>query len=212
MKVLDITVPIEVYYNTNESDKIIRLSKELVETDLFKSDEIKIIGVGKLLKSKGFDRMVKIINKLVGERYPVHLYILGEGPLRKELEQYIKENKLYDYVTLLGYQTNPYKYVAKSDLFICASHAEGFSTATTEALIVGTPVCTVEVAGMKEMLGENNEYGVIVENSEEKLYEGIKKLISNPELLQMYKQKAIERGKEFSTEKTVQAVEKMFLE
>ena len=58
-----------------------------------------------------------------------------------------------DVVTLLGYQTNPYKYVAKCDLFVCASFAEGFSTAATEALIVGTPVCTVEVSGMKEMLG-----------------------------------------------------------
>ena len=47
-----------------------------------------------------------------------------------------------------------------------------FSTAATEALIVGTPVCTVEVSGMKEMLGENDEYGIVTENSEEALYEG----------------------------------------
>ena len=70
-------------------------------------------------------------------------------------------------VTLLGYQTNPYKYVAGCDLFVCSSYAEGFSTAATEALIVGTTVCTVEVSGMKEMLGENNEYGIVTENSEE---------------------------------------------
>ena len=68
------------------------------------------------------------------------------------------------YVDFLGYQTNLYKYVAKCDLFVCASHAEGFSTAATEALILGVPVCTVEVSGMKEMLGENNEYGIITEN------------------------------------------------
>ena len=61
----------------------------------------------------------------------------------------------------MGYQTNPYKYLAKCDLFVCSSHSEGFSTAATEALIVGVPVCSVEVSGMREMLGENNEYGVI---------------------------------------------------
>lgn len=141
----------------------------------------------------------------------MHLYALGVGPLRDELERYRVENHLERKITLLGYQTNPYKYVSKCDLFVCASYAEGFSTAATEALIVGTPVCTVEVSGMKEMLGENNEYGLVVENNEEALYQGIKKLLDAPELLKHYKKKAAERGKMFSTEKTVRAVEEMLL-
>ncbi|MBR0136232.1 MAG: glycosyltransferase, partial [Clostridia bacterium] len=95
--------------------------------------------------------------------------------------------------------------------FVCASMAEGFSTAATEALIVGTPVCTVEVSGMKEMLGENNEYGIVTENSEEGLYRGIKSLLDDPELLAHYKRKAEERGRSFSTETTVKAVEDMLL-
>ena len=141
----------------------------------------------------------------------MHLYALGVGPLRDELERYRVENHLEGKITLLGYQTNPYKYVAKCDLFVCASYAEGFSTAATEALIVGTPVCTVEVSGMKEMLGENNEYGLVVKNNEEALYQGIKKLLDAPELLKHYKKKAKERGKMFSTEKTVNAVQNMLL-
>ena len=56
------------------------------------------------------------------------------------------------------------KYVARCDWFICPSFEEGFSTAATEALVVGTPVVTTLCSGMKEMLGENNEYGIIVEN------------------------------------------------
>ena len=114
-------------------------------------------------------------------------------------------------MTLLGYDTNPYRYVAKCDLFICASHAEGFSTAATEALIVGTPVCTVEVSGMKEMLGENNEWGIVTPNDDEALYQGIKRLLDDPALLMHYKEKAVQRGKTFSTENTVDAVEKMLL-
>lgn len=120
----------------------------------------------------------------------MHLYILGIGPLQAEMEEYIRRNELQDTVTLLGYQTNPYNYVSKCDLFVCASFAEGFSTAATEALIVGTPVCTVEVSGMKEMLGEHNEWGVVTENSEDELYLGIKKLLDDPALLAHYKAKA----------------------
>ena len=108
-------------------------------------------------------------------------------------------------------QANPYKYVAKCDLFVCASYAEGFSTAATEALIVGTPVCTVEVSGMKEMLGENNEYGIVCDNNEDSLYESIKELLDSPDKLNYYTEQAKKRGKDFNTYHTVKAVEEMLL-
>ena len=197
-----------VLYNTNESDKIISLATE--ETKM--SDEnFNWCGVGKLAPVKGFDRMIRIQKRLLGDGYKVALYILGEGRQRAELEKLVAECGVSDSVTFLGYQTNPYKYVARSDLFVCASFAEGFSTAATEALIVGTPVCTVEVSGMKEMLGEDNEWGIVTENDEEALYQGIKRLLDAPELLAHYKEKAAQRGKTFSTENTVKAVEDMLL-
>lgn len=203
--------PVDVLYNTNESAQIVRLSAEAVEPGLFSSDELKLVGVGKLLQNKGFDRLLAIVGRLRAEGLPVHLYLLGVGPMQAELERYAAENGLQDVFTLLGYRTNPYKYVAKCDLFVCASHAEGFSTAATEALIVGTPVCTVEVSGMKEMLGENDEWGVVTENDDEALYRGLRALLRDPALLAHYKQQAAERGKTFSTEHTTKAVEEMLL-
>lgn len=211
LKALPVKVPMQVLYNTNESAAIVQQSKEAVDVGLFQDGEIKLVGVGKLLKHKGFDRMVRIVKRLDSEGYPVHLYALGVGPLRDKLERYRVENHLERKITLLGYQTNPYKYVSKCDLFVCASFAEGFSTAATEALIVGTPVCTVEVSGMKEMLGEHNEWGIVTENSEEALHQGIKDLLDHPDKLVHYKEKAIERGKTFSTENTVRAAEEMLL-
>lgn len=209
--ILGIKAPTDVLYNTNESDKILALSNDEVTECDFSSEEIKIVSVGKLLKSKGVDRTLRIIKRLVAEGDPVHFYVLGIGEEEDNLKRYIQENDLKEKCTMLGYQTNPYKYVAKCDLFVCASKAEGFSTAATEALIVGTPVCTVEVSGMKEMLGENNEYGIVTENSEEALYQGIKGLLDDPALLIHYKRQAEIRGKVFSTENTVRAVEEMLL-
>lgn len=208
---LDIPAIHEVLYNTNESEQIRNQSLEAAEDALFSADEMKLVGVGKLLPNKGFDRLLRIANHLRDEGYPVHIYLLGVGPEKQKLVAYAKEHGMESAVTFLGYQTNPYKFVAKCDLFVCSSFSEGFSTAATEALIVGTPVCTVEVAGMKEMLGENNEYGVVVPNDEEALYEGIKGLLDDMELLAHYKQKAKERGATFSTENTVRAVEEMLM-
>ena len=204
-------VPVDVLYNTNESGQIRALAGEPVAENVFSENEIKLVGVGKLLYNKGFHRMLPAIQKLRQDGHPVHLYILGVGPAEAELKRQAKELGIAEAVTLLGYDTNPYKYVAKCDLFVCASFAEGFSTAATEALIVGTPVCTVEVSGMKEMLGENNEYGLVTENNEEALYQGIKKLLDDPALLNHYKKQAALRGQNFSTEETVRAVEEMLL-
>ena len=129
--------------------------------------------------------------------------------MEEALKQQARETGISNAVTLLGYQTNPYKYVAKCDLFVCASLAEGFSTAATEALIVGTPVCTADVSGMKEMLGSSNEWGIVTENDDEALYRGIKSLVEDPTLLEHYRIQAQVRGRTFSTENTVRAVEEM---
>lgn len=207
-RLLDYQKPCRVLYNTVESDKILAGASEEAPK-LADDGMVRLIAVGTLKQSKGYMRLLKIVKRLRDEQYPMHLYILGIGPLQAEMEEYIRRNELQDTVTLLRYQTNPYKYVSKCDLFVCTSFAEGFSTAATEALIVGTPVCTVEVSGMKEMLGENNEWGIVTENSEEALYQGIKELLDEPALLAHYREQAAERGKMFSTKKTVRAVEEM---
>lgn len=64
---------------------------------------------------------------------------------------------------------------------------------------------------MKEMLGDHNEWGIVTENDEQALYAGIKSLLDDPELLHSYKQKAKVRGRNFSTEHTVNAVQDMLL-
>lgn len=198
-----------VLYNTVESERIRTLADEVVEDVVFSKDEYNICSVGTLKPSKGYDRLIRVHDRLWKEGFPIHTYILGEGPEEKKLKSLVESLGHKETVSFLGYQINPYKYIKKCDLLTCSSFAEGFSTAATEALIVGTPVCTVEVSGMKEMLGENNEYGVVTENNEDALYLGVKSLLRDPKQLAYYKMKAIQRGKAFSTENTVEKVENM---
>ena len=202
----------QVLYNTNETAQMLEKARQPLPENTFRGDCVNLIGMGKLVPVKGFDRLIRIHARLRREGYPIHTYLLGEGNLENELKKLALDEGVHDSVTFLGYQTNPYKYVAGCDLFVCSSHTEGFSTAATEALIVGTPVCTVEVSGMREMLGERNEYGLVTENDENALYEGIKKLLDDPQLLKHYKKQAALRGRDFSTEETVRAVEEMLLD
>ena len=203
--------PVYVLYNTNETDQIRELAKDPVDDIVFKDDEIKLVGVGKLMPNKGFDKLARIHARLIREGYKVHTYILGEGPERNKIEKIVDENGCADTFTLLGYRTNPYKYVAKCDIFVCSSVAEGFSTATTEALILGIPVVATKVSGMEEMLGKNNEFGIVVDGTgEDKLYDGLKVMVSSLKIREKYRDKARERSKIFSKENTVSEVEKMF--
>ena len=198
----------EVIYNIIDSDKIRELAKEPVEDVTLCEDEFNIISVGKVIPVKGYDRLARIHKQLLDNGLKVHTYILGIGSQRAEIEQYCTENHIRDSFTFLGYQMNPYKYMSKADLFVCSSLSEGLSTAVTEALITGLPVVTTDVSGMRELLG-NSAFGIITENTEDALYDSIKKLIENRELLAEQKEKAVERGKMFGSSQTISSVQNM---
>lgn len=200
---------ITVKYNTNETGKIVSLSSDKVSNSRFKKDELTVCSVAKVVHTKGFDRLLNVHKRLLEENLPHKVYFLGIGEEKSFLEKQIAKYNLQNSFILLGFDENPYKYVANCDLYVCSSRREGFSTAVTEALVVGTPVVSTDCSGAKELLGENNEYGIVVENSEEGLYEGIKKMLSDKELLAHYKKQAQLRGSYFSKEKTVKAVEDM---
>ena len=152
---------------------------------------------------------MKIHKKLLDDGIKNHVYILGIGEEQEKYEKYLKDNHLEDTFTFLGFRDNPYKYVKNADLYVCSSRREGFSTAVTEALIVGTPVVSTNCSGAYELLGDNNEYGIVTENDGNALYDGIKKILTENGLLEHYAKQAKIRGQRFSTEKTVKAVEDM---
>ncbi len=198
-----------VLYNTVETATIISKSLEAIEDVRLSKNVINVCSVGKIDSNKGYDRLARVHKKLIEEGFLHNIYVLGIGEQREEIETYISENNLSKSFMFLGYRDNPYKYVKNCDLYVCSSHREGFSTAVTEALVVGTPVVSTCCSGAHELLGYNNEYGIVTENSEEGIYEGLKKMLSDKELLDHYKKQAALRGKRFSTSNTVLAVEEM---
>lgn len=200
----------KVLYNTNESEKIIEKSNETVDDVQFNHNVLNICSVGKIVHIKGYDRLLNVHKKLLEEGYNQHIYLIGIGEQQSELEKYIEENELTNSVTFLGFKDNPYKYMAQCDLYVCSSRREGFSTAVTESLIIGCPVVSTNCSGAYELLGSNNEYGIVTENSTEGIYEGVKHMISDSKTLMYYREMSQLRGKDFQKEKTVHEVEKIF--
>lgn len=200
---------VEVLYNTNETDIIRERSKEDVNDFDVDPSFVNICSVAKLVPSKGYDRLLRVHNRLIKEGLKHRIYVIGKGENRKELEKSIREYNLEDTFKIIGFKENPYKYMAQCDLYICSSRKEGFSTAVTEALILGLPVVSTRCSGAEELLGRKDEYGIVVDNSEEGIYEGLKRMIESEELRRNYKLKSEERGRSFCKERTVLEVENM---
>lgn len=164
-----------VVHNVINAQKIISMSQELNDEE-YRTDGLKIVTVGRLVEAKGYDRLLRIISDLEKE-YNLELWIIGDGNDRKKLEKIIEEKDIKS-VKLMGFKENPYSYMKKADLFVCSSFSEGYSTAVSEAVVMGIPVITTRCAGMDEILN-NGEYGLIVENSEEDLKNAMESLLKD---------------------------------
>lgn len=200
---------IKVLYNTNETETIKSISKQPVDDLVFGDGIPTIVSVAKIEHSKGYDRLLEIHKRLIDEGIQHRVYVFGIGDEKNKLELLSQKYGVEDTFKFVGFKDKPYNYLSKADLYVCSSRREGFSTAVTEALIVGIPVVSTECSGAKELLGENNEYGIVVENSTEGVYQGVRKMLLDNELRKNYKEQAIARGEYFSKEKTVKAVEEM---
>lgn len=176
-----------VIYNVVNGERIIELSKE--ESDvLLNNNELNLVSVGRLHEMKGYGRLIDTIYKLKcdGIFDKVKLRIYGDGPLFESLNQKIVDLDLTNDVFLMGSVMNPYKYIKNSDLFILSSIYEPFGLVIVESLTLSVPVlATLNSATDKLILNDYN--GLIVENSLDGLYSGLKKIIENKEILKKYK-------------------------
>ena len=203
--------PNKVIRNIIDTNDIEKKSTEKIEDTRFDNPNVKVITIGRLMPQKGYDRLLKIHKELIDESYKYSLYILGQGSERKRLEDYIKNNNIEECTYLLGYDENPYKYLKNSDFFVCSSYREGYSTAVTEATILGIPVITTLCSGMNEIL-DNGKYGIIVDNNEKALKQAIKIFLDNPNEIEKYKKLAQERSKYFKIDSQIKEIEELFEE
>lgn len=183
-------------------------ANEDVNLSIMDKSKPALLSIGRLNNQKGYDRLLRVVKRLNDDKIDFNIYILGEGGERKALESYIQTNKLNN-VTLLGFKSNPYAYLKNSDLFVCSSRSEGFSTVISESIILNVPIITTNCAGMKEQLGDS-EYGLIVENDENDLYEGLKSILTDKNLYEKYKESVRDRSKIFNMRMLLEQIEELF--
>ena len=197
---------IEITIIPNPIDKEILINKSFEEVYCIRQRGIPtLIAIGRLEPIKGFDRLLDIHKRLIHEGYNHNLVILGEGSLFQEYQTIIKNHELTDSVRLLGFQSNPYKYLIQADVLVSSSLAEGFSLVIAEALILGIPVLATQTAGSLDILGVEN----VIPNSEQALYENIKMILTDSKRLQSMKTWAMEYAEKYDSKNIIKQIEQL---
>ena len=182
-------------YNPIDDGRIKQQAKE--DTELEKNSGVMtMVSVGRVQAQKGYIRLMKILQRLKEEGFRYEFWLIGDGPDMEEVSAYVKDKDLKE-VRLLGSRNNPHAFTAKADLFVCSSFYEGYSTACTEACILGVPVITTDVSGGREII-EEAEAGMVTGLSDDELYEGLKAVLSDPGKVRQWKEKLSETSHRFS--------------
>ncbi|WP_448920223.1 glycosyltransferase [Eubacterium sp.] len=174
-----------VIYNFFDVETIVDKSKENFSYQV-KNDELILLSVGRMTTQKSYGRFLNVLSRVKNDGYNFIWYVLGDGQEKEKIEMKITELNLNENVVLVGLTDNPYKYMKNCDLFVLPSEWEGFPTVTVEAKILSCPVLATDVSGIKEQL-IHGETGWIVNNDENAIYEGLKYLFDNLNLLEKLK-------------------------
>lgn len=176
----------EVINNLVNIDRIKEKVKEEVQID--KNDKLRFISVGRLHKIKGYDRLLEAVSKLEKENLieNVEFKIYGDGPEKENLLLKIDNLGLNEKFKLMGETSNPYSKIINSDLFILSSFFETFGLVIVEAMTLKVPVLATSNSATFELI-DNDKNGKIVENSADGLYQGLKFILNNLDVLNKYK-------------------------
>ncbi len=126
-----------------------------------------IVHVGGFSFEKNHKGLLSIFEQWIG-RYPdSHLHLVGDGPLRAEIEQIVFHKKLSDKITFYGFSKNALSYMHQADVLVLPSIIEGLPGVILEGMYVQTPVIAYNVGGVSEVV-QNNQTGFLIEKGDEK--------------------------------------------
>jgi len=196
---------------------------ELKKCRKTKNDKFTFVTIGRLDEGKNHALLIKALKNL---NLNADLWIIGDGPLRKDLEKMVKNLKLEDKVIFWGRQKNVYEFLNKADCFVFSSNYEGFPNVLLEALNCSLPIISTDCkSGPREILAPDSnilkqtedievaEYGILTKvGSVESMTKAMRMMCENKELRYNFAKKSQNRVKEFEVEKIIKEWEKVINE
>jgi glycosyltransferase involved in cell wall biosynthesis len=195
-------------YNPLDTDEILEKAKQPTDNYSFSSEIPTFIAIGTVYPAKGYDRLLAVHKKLLLERHQHRILIIGDGNSFDKISKLKTKLQIEQTVEMLGFTDNPYPYLKYADYFILSSRYEGFPTVLFEAITLKKKIIATDVSGVKEML-EDGKLGLVVENSEDGIYEGMKKALENPKNFKIFDERLKSYEMPFELENSVQSIVKI---
>lgn len=197
---------IRVLYNAIDLTKAIEKSKQTIET--LPQGQTNFILLTRTSPEKRTDRLISAARRLKEEGYDLHIYIIGEGMDSQSMQNSIAISHLQDIITLKGRIDNPFPYILQCKWSLCVSERESFSLALLESMALKTPVITTNCGGPGDIV-DGGKYGILVDNSTEGVYQGMKMVLDNPNLSVKYSADLDKAVARFDYQGWLKSVEKL---
>ena len=191
----------DVIYNYLDKEKVLSKAQEKIE-DEFNSNEINFVTVARLVPQKAIDRLVRVHKRLIDENISHQIYVIGDGPEKERIQKLITENSVNDTFHLLGKKENPYPFIKMADYFCLLSNFEGYGMVLEEAKILDKKIIITNTAAREAV--EKYSKSIILDNDEDKIFEGLKKIINNYK-----KNEEPEKEENYDNEKIIEKIKKM---
>ncbi len=221
-------------YNVIDTDEICKQSKEQTEkefTDFISCHKQNFVSVGRFCKEKGFEHLLSAFSKVHENKSDCGLILIGDGDYKEKYNEIINQHNLQDCVYFTGFQNNPYKYMAKCDVFVLSSLSEGFPNVLAEAMSLGLPAVAANCySGPAEILRDDSDYNAVTDSFAEcdygiitpritqtdnqiaisSLSDALLHLINNDTLMKKYSELSKHRAAEFSPKAAAEKFDAIF--
>lgn len=193
---LKIKKEIEVIYNFIDFKRFRSLDKEHFRKAIAPEGEKILVHTSNFRKVKRIEDVIQTF-KIVQEKVPSKLLLVGDGPERPRLERLTRELDLYDHVRFLGKQDAIEEILAVADLFLIPSANESFGLAALEAMACEVPVISSNAGGLPEV-NIHGETGCVAEIGDvQSMAKHALMLLQDESLLAEYRARALEQAKKF---------------
>ena len=158
------------------------------------------VSVGRLIPRKRYDLLLEAWRSIPA----AHLAIIGDGPLKEQLQKTITEYSLQGRVHLLGFVSEEHKrnVLQAANAYVSATEHEGFGIVYLEAMEAGLPIVTMDSGGQRDFLTEDENAILVPTGDVSQLVAGIKRLLDDPGLRERMGRINKEKVKEFYLEST----------
>jgi glycosyltransferase involved in cell wall biosynthesis len=202
---------IDVIYNAGVDTTVREKAREGLAGELVPLDCPLIVACGRLTQQKGFPYLIEAFAR-VQQTVRAHLLIVGEGEERHHLESKIQQLGLSESVSLVGFQDNPYKFMAAAHVFVLSSLWEGFGNVIVEAMACGAPVIACDCPyGPAEIITDGVNGILVPPRDVNALSEAILRVLTDAPLRSQLSQNGRARANDFEARNVAAAYGGLFL-